>query len=90
MQFPEHKCGLYLTHNDHRDYYETAETRIDDLKQKDEFPSAEDYQKAVDTNDYWCLQWYPTTPIGSYAICGTDLDALLARALRIEQEYTCE
>lgn len=24
MNFPPHKCGLYLTHNEHRDHYKTV------------------------------------------------------------------
>jgi len=28
MKLPEHKCGLYLTHNEHKNVYETAEQAI--------------------------------------------------------------
>lgn len=86
IRFPRHKCGLFLTHNEHKDYYETAAFRIDVINQKDFFDSPEDLQKAIDTDDYWCLQWYPDTPIGSYSVCGTDLNDVLRRALEIDKK----
>lgn len=69
---PAHKCGLYLTHNEHKDVYDTVE-RFYDIE---EFYSEEDYKKCCKTQDVWALQWYPKTPVGSYKICGSSIEML--------------
>jgi hypothetical protein len=89
MNLPKHKAGLYLTHNQHKDYYETVE-QISVLEymgiDKDDFVSHEDYQKCIDTDELWELQWYPETPIGSHKVCGSTLEIVLQRALEIENQ----
>lgn len=84
MKFPEHKCGLYLSHNTHRDVYETVQ---DHYPAPDKFVSPEDRQKCIDADECWELQWYPDTPIGSYRVLGSSLELVMAEALRIEAEY---
>ena len=37
--------------------------------------------KAIKTNSHWNIQWYPDTPIGSYYISGSSLEAILNAAL---------
>jgi hypothetical protein len=77
MKLPEHKCGLHLEHNVHKNYYETAESYIRDYGMhvwKDEASK----QRAIDTDSIWTLQWYPDTPIGFYAIAAPTLEELLA------------
>jgi hypothetical protein len=69
---PKHKCGLYLTHNSHRDVYETIEEHYD----CDDFVSPEELKKAIAEDSVWVLQWYPDTPIGSYSILASSLEAL--------------
>jgi len=76
MKLPKHKCGLYLTHNKHKDFYKTAEEEIIDQQAVD-WESEEAKQKAIDTNEIWELQWYPDTPIGSYCIAAPTLEELL-------------
>ena len=70
--FPKHKCGLYLTHNDHRNVYETIEEHYD----CHDFVSPEELKKAIAEDSVWVLQWYPDTPIGSYSILASSLEAL--------------
>jgi len=82
MKFPEHKCGLYLSHNPHRDVYEKPE----DFYRAEFSISPEDWQKCIDTDDVWDLQWYPDTPIGFYLVIGSSLELVMAEALRIEAE----
>lgn len=72
---PEHKCGLYLTHNEHRDVYETIEEFYD----IHDFISPEELQKAMAEDSVWVLQWYPDTPIGSYCLLASSLEALKAK-----------
>jgi len=73
--FPEHKCGLYLSHNDHRDYYETVE----DHYKREQFISDEEWEKAVATDNVWTLQWYPDTPVGCYIVRASTLEAIEAK-----------
>jgi hypothetical protein len=69
---PEHKCGLYLEHNTHKDVYETIEEHYDPRY----FVSDEEWTKAVELNSVWRLQWYPNTPVVFYVVCASTLAAL--------------
>jgi len=69
---PAHKCGLHLTHNEHRDVYETVE----EFYEPDDFVSPEEWGKAVAEDSVWVLQWYPNTPVGFYKIAASTLDAI--------------
>ena len=85
--FPKHKCGLYLSHNEPKDVYETVKQNIEDGRYRPEnFVSKEDMQKCIDSDDIWELQWYPDTPIGSYIILGSNLKIVLEKALEISNE----
>lgn len=79
IKFPQHKSGLYLTHNDHTINYHTVADEIKDRSYYDlcSWVSQEERQKAIETNELWTLQWYPRTPIGSYAIHASTLEALM-------------
>ena len=69
---PEHKCGLHLIHNEHRDFCETIEEFYD----AENFVSPEEWDKAVKEDSVWVLQWYPDTPIGFYIIAASTLEAI--------------
>lgn len=73
---PEHKCGLYLTHNEHKDSYESAEEFIANRNLELDFMSLKEMQKAITEDSIWHLQWYPYTPIGSHSICAASLEAI--------------
>lgn len=89
IKFPKHKCGLYLSHNQHKDLYETALHRIEYSNlDVDDFISKEDMQKCINTDELWELQWYPDTPIVFYRVAGSTLEIVLNRALEIENETT--
>jgi hypothetical protein len=75
--FPKHKCGLYLTHNEHRDYYEKLEDFIKERDYLEDFVSVEQYEKALKEDSLWVLQWYPNTPVGFQVKCACDLNELL-------------
>lgn len=72
---PEHKCGLHLSHNEHRDVYETVEQFYD----PGDFVSEEEWLKAVKEDSVWVLQWYPETPIGFHRIAASTLEAIEAK-----------
>lgn len=80
MKFPEHKCGLFLTHNEHRDYYEKLEQFLVDHDLLDDFASPEALQRAIDTDECWVLQWYPNTPVGFCRVAAPTLDEVLTMA----------
>ena len=80
MKFPEHKCGLFLNHNEHRDYYEKLEDFIQELDLIEDFVSNEQHEKALKEDSLWVLQWYPRTPVGFQRMCACDLEVLLQAA----------
>lgn len=83
MIFPEHKCGLHLTHNQHKDYYETVE-RYFENGWMEGFASEEDKQRMIAADEIWELQWYPDTPVGFYKVVGVTLEEVLKKALTVE------
>jgi hypothetical protein len=89
VNFPEHKCGLYLTHNQHRDYYEPLAQWIEDQDDQYDWDSDEAKARAIATDECWTLQWYPETPIGFNAIAAPTLNELLARFAPADQPDEC-
>lgn len=84
--FPPHKCGLYLTHNQHKDYHEPLERYLVD-QGFDEDSWATEYSKAaaLAADELWDLQWYPNTPIGFYRIIGATLEEVLTAAKGVRE-----
>jgi hypothetical protein len=76
-------CGVYLTINEHRDYYQTSEQQLIELDENECPPEISlDVRKTIiDTNTIIDLQFYPHTPIGSCRILHHDLDVALDVAL---------
>jgi hypothetical protein len=72
---PEHKCGLHLSHNEHRDVYETVEQ----FYAADWFVSPEEWRKAIAEDSVWVLHWYPETPVGFHSIAASTLEAIEAK-----------
>ncbi len=85
MNLPRHDCGLYLTHNEHRDYYQSVEEWVDEHEGYD-FKDTDSKAKAIETDEVWTLHWYPDTPIGFYSIAAPTLDELLEYAQEEEKE----
>lgn len=79
---PEHKCGLHLTHNAHKDVYESIEEFYDAT----DFISPEEYIKAIDDNSVWVLHWYPETPVGFNLLAASSLDAIQAEIERTRHQ----
>lgn len=87
MKFPKH-ISLFLTHNEHKNYYRTVAQSIADGDNgyDDCWVSEEQKQKAIDTDECWTLQWYPITPVGFCIMSAADLDALL-EAVALEAQH---
>lgn len=78
LKLPEHKCGLYITHNEHKNYYLSVEEYIaDDISQRCDWLNEEAKAKAIATNEVWTLQWYPNTPVGFNCVAAPTLEELL-------------
>ena len=78
--FPEHKCGLHITHNQHKDYYETVEQYFENPWMKD---FEDEKKRCIEEDSIWELQWYPNTPIGSYKVVGTTFEEVLEKARKV-------
>lgn len=83
IKFPEHKCGLYLEHNPHKNVYETIEQYTSMYKNTD-WISLEEKKKAIETNELWRIQWYPDTPVGFYILLSSSLEILLEAANKVK------
>ena len=77
------KCGVYLTVNEHRDYYDTPAQRLEELESRECPPKISDEVRAgiLSSGNIVELQFYPDTPVGFYCIVHYDLDAALDAAL---------
>lgn len=76
------KAGVYLTVNQHRDYYQTAEVYLAEQDQNECPPQIEPAVRAemIRLNTIVCLQFYPYTPIGSYEVYHYTVEGALADA----------
>lgn len=91
MKLPKHKCSLTITHNEHKDYYQTAKDEIEkwddpEMNYLIEWSSPESKQKAIETDEIWCMTWYPNTPIGFYSIATSNLEELLEFSNKYSEE----
>ena len=88
MNFPKHKCGLYLDHNVHKGYYEPISEHVQQDYMKDAFKDEAAKARTVETDEVWTLQWYPNTPIGFNKVAAPTLEEVLALALDVEKQDT--
>lgn len=77
------KCGVFLTVNEHRDYYDSAETVLEEKASMECPPKIDEAVRKtmIETNTIVELQFYPDTPIGSYKVYHYDLGMALTEAL---------
>lgn len=74
--FPAHKAGLSLSHNEHRNYYESVEQWLEGRPEMYEWQAPSARLRAIETDEVWTLQWYPDTPVGFLAIAAPTLQEL--------------
>lgn len=84
MDLPRHNCSLHLTHNHHRDYYESVEEYFKNPWMEGFDVSEDEKRRMIETNEIWELQWYPDTPIGFYKVIGATLEEVLRKANEID------
>jgi hypothetical protein len=79
------KCSVTLEYREFSRVYETLKENIDDgltyVKNKN-FLDGE-LEKCLETDRYWCLQFYPQSPVGFYYAFSNDLDKLFDWALEV-------
>ena len=83
---PAHNCGLFLTHNEHLNYHETAEQYLSDAASRSasaNWKDDESKQRAIQANEIWELQWYPRTPVASYCVAAPTLQEVLSLAIEV-------
>lgn len=77
------KCGVFLTVNEHRDYYQSVEERIEELREdgRQDF-SDEDAKAMIASGNIVQLHFYPDNPMSFYCIHRATLDEALNEALK--------
>lgn len=75
------KCGVFVSVNEHRDYYQAVEGRLADLDVNNDDLTKEVMEKMVETDTLIQIQFYPDTPIGFHTVYHYDLDSALSEAL---------
>lgn len=92
IEWPKHECGMCLDHNDYKNYYESIETAVSEIEErevgagtklKDVWYSAAERQKILDTGELWELQWYPDTPVGFYVVRASSFETLIKYAKEV-------
>lgn len=72
---PQHKAGLSIEHNPHKNIYESVEKYVGDDDAS--WVSEIEKQKAFETDELWELQWYPDGPVGFCLIRGASLQSVM-------------
>ena len=85
LEFPPYQCSMTLEHNPHKVAYQTVAQWLaaTDVESGPVWPSAEERQRAVDSNEMWLLTWYPHTAVRFQWAAAAALDAVL-RCARAE------
>jgi hypothetical protein len=68
-----------ITYNTQMDNYTSLQQAVDEEDEwllKTEWASEAEYNKGLETNTLWTLQWYPDTPVGFCLIHAATLDGL--------------
>jgi len=77
-KWPDHKGSLHITHNPHRNNYETIEDYCEFRKaDDDDWATPTSRQRAIETDNLWEVQWYPNTPVGFNVRYGVSLEEIL-------------
>jgi len=77
------KCGVFITVNEHRDYYQTANAKLKELTYLECPPdiSEEVRVKMIELDTIINIHFYPDTPIGFHDIYHWSLERAIDIAL---------
>ena len=81
---------IIINYNYHAINYTDAKEWLEsghhgDLDANDDFVSAEERQLAIEKNSIWSIQIYPNTPVGSYTVAASTLQACVDFLMRDEK-----
>ena len=83
------KCGVYLTINRHKNYYDTPEEWLikEEIPQREiDDIGKEVWDEMIKRNNIITLQFYPRTPVCFYKIYHYDYDSIIEKAKKILDE----
>lgn len=84
-QWPRHACGLYISHNEHRDDYRTVGQAIEcGLYDRTRFPDDAEIAACIAADSVWEIHWYPDTPIGFHRVYAATFARALALAMEVD------
>jgi len=75
------KCGIYLSVNQYRDYYQSIEDAVKEERERNSTDINDELAaRMVAEKSLISLQFYPDTPVGFYIVYGTTLDEVVTKA----------
>lgn len=75
------KCGIYLSVNQYRDYYQSIEDAVKEERERNSMDIDDELAaRMVAEKSLISLQFYPNTPVGFYIVYGTTLDEVVTKA----------
>lgn len=75
------KCGVFLSVNEYRDYYDTITDAVKEHKERNLGDISSDLEARIIAADtLYELQFYPDTPVGFHVVYGTSLDEVVEGA----------
>ncbi len=74
---PKYDAGLHIERNPGRGSYQTVAEWLESSEREPDFTDDYARQRAIDTNDVWVMQWYPSTPVGFQQAAAPTLGELL-------------
>jgi hypothetical protein len=77
------RAGIYLSINEHKDYYETIEDHFNNNPFIKDDLTQEELDRIVKADCLVELQFYPSTPITFYRVYGTSIDEVLDKAIKL-------
>jgi len=89
MPLPEQKTipgfppcvALTIEFNEHQACYDTIEDWEHSANiRPDDWASADERAKAIQTNCVWTCHWYPDTPVAFYRVAASSFEALMTAA----------
>lgn len=88
---PSH-MSCEITHNEHKNYYRSLKEHLENLW-NGERPSLdeltnEEYQRCIDTDQFWEIRWYPSTPISFFVVYAPTIEECFYKMEHtIDEEY---
>lgn len=83
MNLPNHDVSLYLTHNEHKSYYQSISDYILEADGRFCFKDEDSKNRSIANDEIWVLQWYPLTARTFHCVAAPTLEEVLTFAASI-------